>query len=144
MSVAAQNGRNEALAVGLLGGDAVVDHAPTETTARQQRRVRRTAHDGDADAVGREAPAETRRKGLGKRICRREIVGFLRRVSIAADDEAAPTAPPRRHGAAETPRELCHRSTSRLERCAVFARQAVGQSLCGIGGQRRCALAGPR
>ena len=145
MSVAAENGRDETLGVGLFGGGSVGDHAPTEPTAHQRRRSWCAARDGHADAVGCEAPAETRREGLGKRVRRREHGGVLGRVATAADDEATPTAPPRRHGVAETPRELRRRSASRLEGCRdAVARQAVGRWLGGIDGRRRCALAGPR
>jgi len=137
MSVAAENGRDEALGVGLFGGGSVGDHAPTEATAHQRRRSWCAARDGDAYAVGCEAPAKTRREGLGKRVRRREHGGVLRRVATAADDEATPTAPPRRHGVAETPRELRRRSASRLEGCRdAVARQAVGRWLGGIDGRR--------
>ena len=43
MSVAAENGRDETLGVGLFGGGSVGDHAPTEPTAHQQRRSWRAA-----------------------------------------------------------------------------------------------------
>ena len=93
MSVAAENGRDETLGVGLFGGGSVGDHAPTEATAHQRRRSWCAARDGHADAVGCEAPAETRREGLGKRVCRREHGGVLGRVATAADDEATPSPP---------------------------------------------------
>ena len=126
MSVTAENGRDETLGVGLFGGGSVGDHAPTEASAHQRRRSWCAARDGHADAVGCEAPAETRREGLGKRVRRREHGGVLRRVATAADDEATPTAPPRRHGVAETPRELRRRLGDSLGECRV---QPLGLAL---------------
>ena len=51
MSVAAENGRDEALGVGLFGGGSVGDHAPTEASAHQRRRSWCAARDGHADAA---------------------------------------------------------------------------------------------
>ena len=136
MSVAAENGRDETLGVGLFGGGSVGDHAPTEATAHQRRRSWCAARDGHADAVGCEAPAETRREGLGKRRRRREHGGVLGRVATAADDEATPTAPPAPPGVASA-RGLRRRSASRLELPRRRGRRVVGRWLGGIDGRRR-------
>ena len=40
MSVAAENGRDETLGVGLFGGGSVGDHAPTEPTAEPRHELR--------------------------------------------------------------------------------------------------------